>query len=222
MSDERSTYGWDWSAFCGSRVGLALNHRDLSSIDAVLLLVPGRTAVIQAGGNLGIFPKRLAQEFRTVYTFEPAADLFALLQQNAPEMNIVKFQAALGDARGLIGLSRERRDGKQKHGKIKPSHEGITHIAGSGVVPTLRIDDLALPVCDLIYLDIEGWELHAVRGARDTLARCRPVLVVEMNQNAGYVGLTPEEIRAAIAVSGYRLATRMLSDEVFLPVERAA
>lgn len=207
---------WDWSAFVGSAEALKYNRRDLPLIDTVLRLVPGRTAVVQAGGNLGIFPKRLAQEFATVYTFEPAADCFAALQANAPEPNILKFQAALGAERQLVATSRVRRDGKPN------CHEGITHIAGAGVVPTLRLDDLALPVCDLVMLDVEGWELYALRGAVETLARCRPVLVVENNKNAAFVGLTCEAIRSEIISYGYRFAGRLRSDDLYLPAESVA
>ncbi len=211
------TYGWDWRHLKGSHTALKWIHRDLTSVDAVLPLVPGRRAVVQAGGNVGLFPKRLAQEFQTVYTFEPDAGLFSMLQANAPEPNIIKFQAALGEARGLVDTSAERRDGKRL-----AHHEGLTHIVPGGVVPTLRIDDLGLPVCDLIYLDIEGWELYAVRGAVETIARCRPVVVVEMDANAGFVGVSPEALRQTLTGAGYRHATQLLSDHVFLPTERAA
>lgn len=212
-------YGWNWSGFQGSPRNLAINHRDLQSIDRILSLLPHRRAVVQAGGNLGIFPKRLAQVFSAVYTFEPAPDLFAILQHNAPEPNIVKFQAALGNVRGLSGLSRVRRDGKNH----LPSHEGLTHLEGLGIVPTLRIDDLGLPVCDLIYLDVESSEDAALRGAQETLVRCRPALAIEVHAaNTRLVGLTVDEFRARIVGYGYRFVTTFLSDDVFLPSEAAA
>ncbi len=212
-----NTYGWDWSAFRGSEKGLYLNHRDLEYLDIVIGLTSGRTAAVQAGGNLGIYPKRLAQKFATVYTFEPAAELFELLQHNAPERNIVKLQAALGDTRGLVGTACVRREGKRHR-----PHEGITHIVPKGIVPTLRVDDLGLPVCDLLYLDVEGWELYALRGAAETIQRCRPVVVVEINQNITIVGLTPQAVRSYIVAQGYRKETQVLGDEVFMPLERAA
>jgi FkbM family methyltransferase len=210
------TFGWTWEKFRGSREALKWNRRDLPCLDAVIARVPGRTAVIQAGGNLGMWPKRLAETFATVYTFEPAADLFAIMMHNAPAANIIRFQAALGDVPGLIGMSRVRRDGKPN------PHEGITHVSGHGVIPTLRIDDLHLPICDLIYLDVEGWELYALRGALETIARCRPVLAIEINKSAALCGIAKADVRSLVLASGYRFVERLSSDDVFVPAERAA
>ena len=87
---------WEWSRFQGSKTQLRLLHRDLHCLGKVLRLVPGRDVAVQAGGNLGLWPKRLAQEFRRVITFEPDPDNFAMLRHNAPERNIEAYQAALG------------------------------------------------------------------------------------------------------------------------------
>lgn len=204
---------WEWDTFKGSAEALKWNRRDLTGLDAVIARTPGRTAAIQAGANLGIFPKRLAASFKTVYTFEPAADLFAILMHNAPERNILKYQAALGDVRRTVGVSRVRRDGKAN------CHEGITHVAGNGNIPTLRIDDLGLKVCDLICLDLEGWELYALRGAVETIHRCRPVLCVEVNKNQEFVGIRRDFLRDAVKALGYRFAETLRSDEVYVPAE---
>lgn len=197
----------------GSKTTLKYVRRDLPFLDQIIPVTRGRTACVQAGGHLGGYPKRLAQDFQTVYTFEPAADLFAALTQNAPEPNIFKFQAALGDERRLVGLSRERRDGKPN------AHEGITHVAGEGDVPTLRIDDLGLQVCDLIYLDIEGSELYALRGAVNTIEKCRPMLAIEVNKSQELAGHSKEELRGLIQNMGYRFVMRLSSDEVYVPIE---
>lgn len=204
---------WDWSKFKGDPECLKWSRRDLESLEAFLPLVKGRTAVVQAGGNVGIFPKRLAEVFQTVYTFEPAPQLFACLMQNAPEKNIVRFQAAVGSERQLIGLARRRRDGSDK-----PEHDGLMHVSGSGVVPTLLIDDLNLPACDLIYLDIEGFEMYALLGAARTIRRCRPVIVVEVNRGIEHYGHSPDTLRQMIFGCGYRRAMKMHSDEAYVPV----
>lgn len=199
----------------GSPTALKFARRDLPHLDAVLALVPGRTAVVQAGACLGVYPSYLAKMFETVYCFEPAADLFTVMTQNAPADNIVRFQAALGDVRGLVGTSRIRRDGKTN------AHEGITHVVPGGTTPTLLLDDLSLPVCDLVQLDLEGMELAALRGAVQTLHRCRPVVVLEINKNLQYVGITEDEIRSFLTAHGYRYALSAGSDKAFVPVEWA-
>jgi len=204
---------WRWELFQGSRYMLGLMKRDIHYVDDAVTYCRGRQACVQAGGNLGIYPKRLASYFRTVYTFEPASDLWPMLLHNAPESNIVKMQAALGDERRLIKVSRERRDGKPN------AHEGIGYTVPNGTIPTLRVDDLNLPVCDLLYLDIEGGELPALRGAVETLFRCRPVVVCEINKSLGFVGLTAADVIGWLDGQGYRHAKTMGSDQIFVPKE---
>jgi hypothetical protein len=43
----------------------------------------------------------------------------------------------------------------------------------------MRIDDMHLPSCDLIQLDIEGYELFALQGAQRTIEQYRPVIMIE-------------------------------------------
>ena len=205
---------WDWAKFAGSEPALKYARRDLPTLDKALKTFDGRTACVQAGGCLGIFPKYLARYFETVYTFEPSVDLFPMLCQNMPERNVLKFQAALGSTHQPVGTSQTRR-GSKLH---RFPHEGITHISGTGIVPSFTVDDLGLPACDFICLDLEGYEYDALRGACFTIAECRPVIMVEVNENCEAYGHTREEVRALLTETyHYRLAFREHSDEVYLP-----
>jgi FkbM family methyltransferase len=202
---------WDWSKFKGDPVALKWNRKDVGSIDAVYRHIREANVCVQGGGNLGIFPKYLSCLFKTVYTFEPDQELFQCMTRNAPERNIIRFQAAMGHDRNLVGMSHVRRDGKPDN------HAGITHVSGTGVIPTLRVDDLNLPVCNLLYLDLEGYEPLAIEGAKQTIGRCRPVICCEINKNAAFMGTTKDATRELICALGYRMAFRIKSDEVFLP-----
>lgn len=205
---------WPWSQMRGSAACLKWSFRDLRGLDEVIAIVPGRALVVQAGGNLGLFPKRLAEEFVRVITFEPDPKLFSHLKQNAPEKNIEPVWAALGECNDPVSVSSKRRDSTGK-----PDHEGLTHVSGSGNIPQVRLDEMSLPCCDLIYLDIEGYELHALRGATETIARCRPVIAIENNKNAKFAGFTREQVSAWVLERGYKFVMRVNSDDVFVPQE---
>jgi FkbM family methyltransferase len=197
----------------GSAEGLKWNRKEIPVLEEVMTLVPARRVAVQAGGNLGVFPKVMSRWFETVYTFEPDPELFEMMSRNAPERNVVKFQAALGCERGTVGVSRERR---QKDGGS--SHEGIAHVSGKGVIPTLRVDDLGLRTCDLLYLDIEGYELYALRGAVETVDRCKPVVACEVNKSLEQMGgITREDIHAWFRLHDYDFLRRVRSDEIFIP-----
>jgi FkbM family methyltransferase len=205
--------GWNWAKFQGSPEGLKWNKRDVRLLDGLIALCPATRVAVQAGGCLGIFPKRLAQSYTTVYTFEPSPALFPKMVQNAQEPNIIRFQAALGEHSSFVSVSQTRRDDKPC------AHEGITHVSGSGVIPMLRLDDLKLATCDLLMFDLEGGELDALRGAQETLRRCRPVMAIEINKNLQFVGVTEAQIMGFIQDRGYRHVSDAGSDRVFVPVE---
>jgi len=106
--------------------------------------------------------------FDTVYTFEPDPRCFTALAINTSSKdNVVKLQAAVGVAKGLVDLERDAdTTGNQS---VKPG----------GIFPTLAIDDLGLESCDLIYLDVEGKEKDAIFGATSTIAEFRPIVAYE-------------------------------------------
>lgn len=208
---------FDRAKFQGDSRAVKWGIRDLESVQAVLKHVPVREACVQAGANIGIFPKFLAKHFTACYVFEPSAELFPMMTANAPEPNIIRFQAALGEAPALVGTACTRR--KAGPG---PIHAGLTHIDGPGIIPTVRLDDFALPIVNLLYLDLEGFELFALRGAVKTIARCRPVIAVEINQNSGYYGVSKEDVSGFIEAQGYVHQLSIHSDQAFVPIERVS
>jgi FkbM family methyltransferase len=144
-------------------------------ITEVLRLMEGRKSefrsAVQAGGNMGVWPWLLSLTFKNVYTFEPDPRCFPYLVENTnTQRNIFYYQATLGDRRRMTSIN---------HLPGEETNLGAQYVTGGGHIPTLRIDDLMLDDCDLIYLDIEGFELFALRGALSTLAHTKPCIVVE-------------------------------------------
>lgn len=132
-------------------------------------LVKDKNVIIQAGGNAGYYPKLYAQYFKHVYTFEPDPLNFYCLNLNCNVPNVYKFQACLGDSNDCVNVNNA----------TESLGHGGSHVNGEGHIPTIKIDQLNLHECNVIHLDVEGYEEHALRGAKETIKRCKPVIVIE-------------------------------------------
>lgn len=162
--------------------------------------------VVQAGGNCGVWPARMANKFKLVYTFEPDCVNFRCLCANAPAENVLKFNAALGRYHG----------GVQLH--FNPTNVGAHFIDGRGNIPRMLIDDLRLDECDLIYLDIEGYEHSALNGAFETIRRTKPTVVFEDKGLGERYGRPKGETeRWMFEAFGYRVAAKRRHDIIMVP-----
>lgn len=159
---------WMWpapddGAWKGPSEEWVTSHRD-----GYIEFCRGREVVVQAGGNCGLYPKLFAKYFKRVYTFEPDALNFHCLVNNCQEDNIIKINAALGDTNKLVGINNGCK-----------VNTGAYTINEKGYIPTFTIDQLALDACDLIQLDIEGYEVFAIKGALETIRKFKPVISME-------------------------------------------
>lgn len=175
-----------------------------------LEFVRDRKVCVQAGGNCGVWPRLLSREFKTVYTFEPDPTNFMYLCRNVPEFNVVKFNAALGYGRRCIST-------------VFPPNEtgniGALQCEDGGNIPTLRIDDLGLPACDLIQLDIEGMEILALMGAVETIKKFSPVIMIEDKGLSEKYGYKCGEAISWLANFGYEVMEKVKRDIILCKKE---
>jgi FkbM family methyltransferase len=166
-----------------------------------------RRSVIQAGGHIGIFPMELSKIFKRVYTFEPEHENFQCLVRNASAPNVFPQRAALGAVNGGRKLT------------VQPRNTGghqMTHEPGE--IPMLRIDDLGLADCDLLLLDLEGYEFFALLGATATIMRSRPLIIVEQNKKSRGQGFQPGAIQLLLNSLDYRVRGTAGENIIFEPV----
>ena len=147
---------------------------EVSHKQKIINYVSNKRVVVQAGGNMGMYPRLLSTMFERVYTFEPDPVNFHCLVANCQRDNIVKLNAALGPSHQLVNVSKDQ-DWDINYGirTVVPDQSGVT--------PMLKIDDLALDQCDLIMLDVESYELKALKGAVETLEKFGPVVFAEQH-----------------------------------------
>lgn len=140
--------------------------------DMVLPYVKNKNIMIQAGGNCGFILSKFIEHFNIIYTFEPDPINFYCLNQNVTSPNVIKMQCCIGNTPTPVTTQQLIRPDK-------PHDIGGVHISGTGYTPTIVIDNLNLPGCDLIQLDVEGYELNALLGAVETIKKYKPVLCIE-------------------------------------------
>jgi FkbM family methyltransferase len=192
--------GWWWPATDGLEKRL-LKYADLPQ--QIKKYVNSFDTAVQAGGNTGFYTAQYAAMFDTVYTFEPDYLNFQCMAMNLTETNIIKLQACVGDTHGLVGLN------------IVDSNRGENSVEGTGIYPMLTIDDLSLNSCDLIHLDIEGYELYAIKGAVNTIAKYKPTVVLEVWDHSD----TQIQLEQLLAELGYSMVDILGgSDRVYTPV----
>jgi len=161
---------WLWPV--EDEIGWNHQHNHDKLCDHVLPYVKNNSIMVQAGGNCGFILNTFVDHFDHVYTFEPDPISFYCLVNNVEASNVTKMQACLGLDRQTVKTQQLTRVGRL--------HDvGGVHVAGEGFVPTIAIDDLNLPDCGLMQLDIEGYELNALQGAIRTIMQFKPVLCIE-------------------------------------------
>lgn len=162
--------------------------------------------MVQAGGNCGYYVKLFAERFETVYTFEPELLNFLCLTLNTHDLNnVIKFQACVGNEKKLVKT------------ECNDNQCGSTHIsADAGKVPTMLIDELGLESCDLIQLDTEGFEYFGLLGAKQTIEKFLPVIVIEWcTPWAARYGVTYDMVTDFLHPYGYERIAKYDADLVF-------
>jgi FkbM family methyltransferase len=155
--------------------------------------------VIQAGGYIGLWPKKLSGLFDRVITFEPVAELREALYRNCKGLgNVSVKDFALGATSGYSDFS------WCPHGR-----SGLRTTPSSEPVHVEPIDTFSFQEVDLIYLDLEGGEPAALEGARETIERCSPTIVVEINPPMK--DITPKTLEKL----GYEFICKAHTDHLF-------
>jgi FkbM family methyltransferase len=147
--------------------------------------------VVDIGANAGLYTHRLAQlvgDAGHVHTFEPEPSNLHLLRAACGwRTNVTIHPVALSDRRGeaelhvpvlgespvtaMASLVASEVRTQTTHATVKVQLECLDAIFGADG-----------PVIPFIKCDVEGHELAVLRGAEQTLRRCLPAILIEIEQ----------------------------------------
>jgi FkbM family methyltransferase len=134
-------------------------------LEAALAWAKSRRVAVDVGAHCGLWSMHLVSHFQTVHAFEPVAEHRVCFEKNVT--GAMLHACALGEASGQVAI----------YTSAKSS--GDSWVDGAGEIPLQRLDDFDLAEVDFVKLDCEGYELFVLRGAEETLKRCRPCVIVE-------------------------------------------
>lgn len=162
-----------------------------------------RTAV-DVGAHCGLWSFYLAKQFDAVHAFEPVAAHRECFMENVKAPNVQLYDVALGEKAGNVSI------------QTKTGSSGDSWVSGSGPIPLRTLDEFALDNVDFVKIDTEGHELFVLRGAEDTLKRCKPTIIVEQKPGRAQLhGLNERDAIPYLQSLGAVLRKEISGDFIF-------
>jgi FkbM family methyltransferase len=166
--------------------------------------VPRDAWIVDVGANVGFFSRQFCGWVSgngRVLAFEPEGENFQALEA-----------IARGSGRGQVLLARQALVANADttlHLELNPDNPADHHIGAEGI-PTraVRLDseikDLGWPRVGLIKIDVQGAEALVLEGARETLARSRPAIYMEIDEaSLARFGSSAEELQSQLSSLDY-------------------
>ena len=141
---------------------------------------------IHVGAHVGIWTRRLANDFEKVIAFEPLKKHIECHKKNCEGLeNVTLNEVALSHKKGTnIITTRDTNSGMSTmdtpRWKWKKSFPQM--------IESRTLDSYKLPKIDFIKIDVEGWEEHVLEGGMKTILKHRPIMYIEIwDKNLTYI-----------------------------------
>lgn len=194
---------------------------DPEEVDIAIQLLESRklnygsgVVALDCGANIGVHTIEWAKFMHgwgDVIAFEAQERIFYALAGNITLNNCFNARAiwaAVGAQTGILRVPVPDYFKPSSFGSLELRQNENTEFIGQHVdysdektqaTQMVAIDDMQLGRLDFLKIDIEGMEMEALAGARNTIAACKPQLLIEkIKSNEG-------DIAGFLAPLGYRL-----------------
>lgn len=170
----------EWLGTVGDRQHGRLIYQGHKYRAAMKYVRPDPRRAIDVGAHVGLWSFQMAWDFQDIDGFEPMPDHRECWYENVPgcgPANKGVHPYALGAEPGTVHV-RTRTANSSGDTGVEPDGEGLA-------VDQRTLDSFGFDDVDLIKIDCEGYELFVCQGARETITRCRPVIIVEQKPETG-------------------------------------
>jgi FkbM family methyltransferase len=134
---------------------------------------------LDVGANIGTHSIVLSKYYKKVFAFEPL--FYELLEKNLELNNINNVDVS------PFGLSDKKSKSFIKRVNSNPGASYIDSEKGSESVDLNSLDNLSFenPIC-FMKIDVEGHELELINGAKETILKNKPVIIIEIKNKKAY------------------------------------
>jgi FkbM family methyltransferase len=190
---------------------LARNGYERAVTELVKSIVKPDVTVLDIGANLGYFTVLMGAMGCRVQAFEPFPRNFELLQRNIAEnkLTAVTTHRVAVHSRTCTGKLFYRDDEQNENfgSMFSSSLEQPGHLSMD--VDYVALDEYLpeLGNVGFVKMDVEGAEIFALKGMSRLLERCRPVMIVELNEQAlvGANDHSAEQLLDTLKEFGYQI-----------------
>lgn len=169
--------------------------------------------IVEVGANIGNHVLYYCSQLqpKKVVSFEPGQFSLTVLKKNIElnylEDKVMVYPFAIGAKNGH-GRQEDFSLANTGMNRVVAVEEG----SGEAVVEMRTLDSFNLGKVDLMKIDVEGGELLVLEGAKETVRRCRPVLLVEVFEERS------QEIDGWMESMGYSRLIRLgLHNNLYVP-----
>lgn len=172
---------------------------------------------IDVGAHCGYWAWDMAERFKKVHCFEAHPVTAECLRYNMGKFdNVSIYNAAVGDQKGKVTIERDstpKRQGNSGSNFVMPDKD-------YGNIRMYALDDMEFRGCDLLKIDVEGFEEMVLRGAEKLITEHWPVVVMETDKrfHGRYdkLGLDGQGASDWLTERGYEVKAAMRPDKIFV------
>ena len=176
------------------RLQRSIKRNDEQEINLVKKFIKSGTDSIDVGVYRGVYSYEMSKYSEKVHSFEPNPIIFKYINKNLKKFikNIHLYNFALSNQNKTINLKipiRNSNSNKEifeeyyEMGKATIHNENNFENYENFEIQTKTIDELSFDnKISFIKIDVEGHELEVIEGAKNTIKKDKPILLVEIEK----------------------------------------
>jgi FkbM family methyltransferase len=166
--------------------GVPIHPELVAFMTPIINTLPDNCVIVDAGSNAGIFSIPFAYLIKdrggVVYSFEVQKQLFQALCGTAvlnDLENLSAFNCGLGDSHQTLKIPKVNYSDSWDYGILSLVDQDKINSYHHDTVDISPLDSFELDRLDFIKIDIEGMEIQALNGAKQTIVTNRPWAFIE-------------------------------------------